>query len=255
MTLLGVAAQTGSLPVVKTLIENSNCSKIDFTITNDIGTKPNLLTLDLSKTEKRFTNIGYFVVRRDLEEDLGEGPTPEGMDALEWDMEVSEQAISEPQTSEVNIYQWYANILNRSSLVLKSPENDIARLDSHGRNVLHYAVRSGNIDLVKYLVETFNEISVNQCDASSVSPLHVAASKCHLLVVRYLIDKGANVNFPCRERRTPLHIAAQHGFVEIMQILIDNEADINVFDMKERSPLSLAVLGKYSGTFSSSFDV
>lgn len=246
MTLLGVAAQTGNLSIVKTLIDYSNCSSIDFSIKTEIGTKPPLLNLDLNNPERKYKNIGYFVVRKDVEDpDFGEGPTPEGMEALEWDMEVNNEPVTEPEKDhpEMNIYQWYANILNQSSLVLKSPDNDIARFDSHGKNVLHYAVRSGNMELVRYLVETFNEISVNQSDAASVSPLHIAVSKCHLPLVRYLVDKGANVNCACRERRTPLHVAAQHGFIEIMQVLIENEADINVFDMKERSPLSLAVLG------------
>jgi ankyrin repeat protein len=246
MTLLGMAAQTGNLSTVKMLIDYSNCSSIDFNIKGDISTKPALLHLDLNNPERKYKNIGYFVVRKDIEEtDFGEGPTPEGMEGLEWDMEINEDATVEPEKepSDMNIYQWYANILNRSSLVLKSPDNDIARLDSHGKNVLHYAVRSGNMELVRYLVETFNEISVNQSDAASLSPLHIAASKCHLPLVRYLVDKGANVNCTCRERRTPLHVAAQHGYIEIMQVLIENEADINVFDMKERSPLSLAVLG------------
>ncbi|EFA03060.1 ankyrin-1 [Tribolium castaneum] len=244
MTLLGVAAETGNLSIVKTLIDYSNCSSIDFSIKTELNTKPNLL-LDLNNPEPKYKNIGYFVVRKDVEEpDFGEGPTPEGMEALEWDMEVNTETTEvEKEPPEMNIYQWYANILNQSSLVLKSPDNDIARLDSHGKNVLHYAVRSGNMELVKYLVETFNEISVNQSDAASVSPLHIAVFKCHLPLVRYLVDKGASVNCACRERQTPLHVAAQHGYVEIMQVLIENEADINVFDMKERSPLSLAVLG------------
>lgn len=203
MTLLGAAAQTGNLSIVEALIEDSNSSTLDQISSTK---NPNLLQLELSSSasspattttpQKRCKNIGYFVVCKDIvvseENEFGEGPTPDGMEALEWDMEVSDNHTnndggSTETTAEINIYQWYASILNRSSIVLKSPDNDIARLDSHGKSVLHYAVQSGNLELIRYLVDNFNEVSVNQTDAASVSPLHIAASKCYLSLVRYLV--------------------------------------------------------------------
>lgn len=77
---------------------------------------------------------------------------------------------------DLNMYKWYANILNRTSLLLESPERDIARLDRHGQSVLHYAVNSGNIDMVEYLLTALGkELSINQNDACGFSPLHIAA--------------------------------------------------------------------------------
>lgn len=89
MTLIGAAAQTGNLSVLKALIEyHSSLLSLDFC--NENYCKPQFLQLDV-ESSKRYKNIGYFVVCRDVEEnEFGDGPTPDGMEALEWDMEINE---------------------------------------------------------------------------------------------------------------------------------------------------------------------
>lgn len=83
------------------------------------------------------------------------------------------------------MYKWYANILNRTSIMLESPERDIARLDRHGQSVLHYAVNSGNIDMVEFLLTILGkELSINQNAACGFSPLHMAADNGDVDMVR-----------------------------------------------------------------------
>lgn len=207
------------------------------------NTKPIVLQLDMS--QERCKNIGYFVVCKDLDDnDLGEGPTPDGMEALEWDMEIADENIDEeiPTPPEIGIYKWYAKILNQTSFVLKSPENDIGRLDRNGQNVLHYAIQIGNEEMVEYLLNNFTEISVNQTSSDWLTPLHLAVLHGKTKIVHILIEKRANVNALNANRETPLHFAVQKGNLALVNILLENNANLNAYDMMERSPLTVAVL-------------
>lgn len=197
--------------------------------------------LDLQNQQCK--NIGYFVVCKDLD-DLGEGPTPDGMEGLEWDMEITDDNnVDElPTPPEISIYKWYAKILNQTSVVLKSPENDIGRLDRHGQNVLHYAIGVGNMEMTQYLINNFTEIGVNQSNNDWLSPLHLAVMGEFVSIIKYLIEKGANINAPNSKRETPLHFAAHKNNMEIVNILLEHKVNVNVYDMEERSPLTITVL-------------
>ncbi|VEN64743.1 unnamed protein product, partial [Callosobruchus maculatus] len=144
---------------------------------------------------------------------------------------------------DTNLYKWYANILTRTSVVLESPEKDISRLDRHGQSVLHYAVNSGNVEMVEYLLATMGkQLSLDQNDICSFSPLHTAAANGHTEMVNWLIKKGANINsVGGRHRQSALHIAARSGHLGVMKALVDSGADINEVDIEERSVLTLAV--------------
>lgn len=243
MTHLGAAAQTGNLVILQMILEHSRNAVLNSDFQNDNNTSTPVLSLDFSKTKRH--NIGYFVVCKDLEEnEFGEGPTPDGMEALEWDMEITDEDIKEdePDPPEVNLYKWYAKILNQTSIILKSPDNDIGRLDNHGQNVLHYSIRSGNREMVEYLVNNFSEININQCDSNWFSPLHIASLSGSLQIVKFLLHKNASVNCLNKDRQTPLHLAAQYGYCEIIHLLIESGANVNSFDIDERSPLTLAIL-------------
>nr|CAI5839585.1 unnamed protein product [Callosobruchus analis] len=222
MTPLGAAAQTGNLSVLKALIEYHS-STLSLDCQNENFCKPQYLHLN-TEGEKRYKNIGYFVVCRDVEEN-------------EFEEEPNEDS---PDT---NLYKWYANILTRTSVVLESPEKDISRLDRHGQSVLHYAVNSGNVEMVEYLVATMGkQLSLDQNDICSFSPLHTAAANGHIEMVNWLIKKGAKINSTGgRHRQSALHIAARSGHLGVMKALVDSGADINEVDIEERSVLTLAV--------------
>ncbi|XP_018329389.1 ankyrin-1 [Agrilus planipennis] len=238
MTPIGAAAQNGNLMILKFLTESQR-SALNKSIRNENAA----LHLDLDNSRK-MKNIGYYVVCDDLDNlDFDNGPTPEGMDALEWDMEVTEENTEELASTppEARIYKWYADILNRTAVVLQSPENDIARLDRYGLNALHYAISEGHYDVVQYLLDNFKEIGVNQSDANIVSPLQIAVIKQDIKMVKILLQKGANINFANRHRKTSLHLAAQEGNLELVQVLVENGANLNAQDIDECTPLSVAI--------------
>lgn len=116
-------------------------------------------------------------------------------------------------------------------------KKDIRKVDEDDRTALHIAAESGNLEIVKLLVESDPEI-LERKDESNRTALHYAAYEGHLSVVEYLIQKApqlvnkANKNVERKpfiqkeENFTPLHYAAQEGRLEVVRFLVDHGANL-----------------------------
>ncbi|KAL3282756.1 hypothetical protein HHI36_005923 [Cryptolaemus montrouzieri] len=238
-SLACAAAKTGDLKILKMISDVCDVQSLTLDLKNKNCPKPQTLNIGTRK------NIGYFVLNRDCDEnEFGEGPTPEGMEDLQWDTEMNEQDFKErsPSPEEESIYNWYAKILTKTPLYLESPEYGISRLDCSGMNVLHYAVNSNNLEMVEYLLKVYKELNVNQCDSNLASPLHMAVKNGNVEMVKFLLDHGAFVNCRNRDEQTALHIACQNGSSSLIHILLEFKSDIHVLDHEGRNPLILSVI-------------
>ena len=81
---------------------------------------------------------------------------------------------------------------------------------------------------------------LNLPDDSGRTPLHLAASRCRLDAVSFLLDHGATINQRAMGGSTPLHFAAQEGCLEGVKILLTRGADINARDNEGRTALKRA---------------
>ncbi|TIA88768.1 hypothetical protein E3P99_02405 [Wallemia hederae] len=79
----------------------------------------------------------------------------------------------------------------------------------------------GDLDRVQYLVERCG-VDVNALDENSYSTLHAAASYSHPELLRYLIQKGGNVNIVDDDNETPLFVAED---ADIARLLVEHGAD------------------------------
>lgn len=68
-----------------------------------------------------------------------------------------------------------------------------------------------------------------------------AAWEGHDNIVKFLLEKGANVNSADANGRTLMHVAAQYARMSIVDMLLDKKADVNAMDNEGVSPLFLAV--------------
>ena len=103
---------------------------------------------------------------------------------------------------------------------------------------LHWASKTGNLEVLKLLIE--NKAKLEAKDFDSYTPLHLAAQHGHPEIAKVLIEKGADLNAKVESGNTPLHLAAQNGHPEIAKVLIENKANLEAKDFDSYTPLHLA---------------
>jgi ankyrin repeat protein len=71
--------------------------------------------------------------------------------------------------------------------------------------------------------------------------LHDATDKSQLETVRYLLDRGSDIDAVTKDGRTALHMAAQRGDIAMMTLLLARGAPIDARDANGWTPLDRAV--------------
>lgn len=101
------------------------------------------------------------------------------------------------------------------------------------RTVLHYAVLSGNLDIVNLLIKQGARLNYDKLTQPfpKPSPLDLAILKGDSRLVKLLVDAGADVNRSSPLIGSPLHVACADNVanrLEIMSLLLDTGADPNL---------------------------
>ena len=121
-----------------------------------------------------------------------------------------------------------------------------ADIDAKGKTEqtpLHLAAYEGQIEIVKLLLE--NGANPNILDEDDESPLHLAIKSRHNneKVVKLLIDHGSDINAD-EASNTVLHLAVKKGYFEVVKYLLEKGANISSFNEDWETPLELAISGK-----------
>ncbi|WP_265027666.1 ankyrin repeat domain-containing protein [Wolbachia endosymbiont (group B) of Chorthippus parallelus] len=104
------------------------------------------------------------------------------------------------------------------------------------------AVKKGNLDEVKGYLDA--GANVNHSDLQGWTPLHHAANRTidDDEFVRFLVEKGANIDAKTNDGNKPLHIASSHAHINIVRFFVDEkELDINDRGKDNWTPLHHAV--------------
>ena len=125
--------------------------------------------------------------------------------------------------------------------------------DMHGPTALHSAARSGNVEVVRALLQAGADPNAWQMSFATDygwgwTPLHLAAgSNADPDVVRALIEAGADIDAPSgesyRQGNSPLHYAAENPNPAVATVLLDAGADVNARSARGRTPLHMAAAG------------
>ncbi|CAF1611886.1 unnamed protein product, partial [Adineta ricciae] len=84
----------------------------------------------------------------------------------------------------------------------------------------------------------FEDNSPNAVDGRGTSVLYVACRFGQTSVAKWLLDRGANINFQLPSvRSTPLHVATFRGHVSTVELLLYRGADINIRNADGATPL------------------
>lgn len=137
-----------------------------------------------------------------------------------------------------------AALRNASVPAIQKALRDGASIDwrnpeSNGETLLMRAARRGDLLVVKYLLERGADASLE--DYSGRYPLHVAALEGHVLVLQILIQKKAAViDEEDAQGDTALHLACLNGSLPAVRLLISSNADPEQRNCTGATPFDLA---------------
>jgi len=120
--------------------------------------------------------------------------------------------------------------------------SDVNIIADNGRSVLQQAAQSGNLNVVKLLIENDAKINNENTDGHPILQLAVAREAIEL--VKYLLSElSVDVNEKSKDGNsndTALHQACQHESREMVELLLEHGADIHAKRTNGVMPIHLA---------------
>jgi hypothetical protein len=129
----------------------------------------------------------------------------------------------------------------RSGVNVDSTDDGCIRMrPSPGEETLLMKVAySGDTDVAELLLE--HGANINAQDGYGNTPLSYAVRAENLTMVRFLVEKGANIDLGGDQgKETPLMLAAMQGNVELIDCLLDGSATIDARDTNRSTSLMFA---------------
>jgi len=125
---------------------------------------------------------------------------------------------------------------------------DITLKDADDRTCMYIAAEEDCLETLELLLNHPKGRSlIEEFDEGENTPLHVAASKGYIKIVRMLLIFGACIDAKNDQNFTPLHLAAKNGRARIVEILLKRDISIvNDEDDASNTPLHLAALEGHS---------
>lgn len=156
-------------------------------------------------------------------------------------------AINEDFIQSVDVLLKHGNYnVNEIHVGLISGGGEVA----YDATLLHFAAGKGNLEMVKYLVETA-KADVNIVVPTLEKPIVLAVREGFLEIVKYFVELGMDINEKCSKKFTLLHhAAASKKSVNIFIYLLENGADFNAkFYIPEMGDISALQISHISGNF------
>ena len=114
--------------------------------------------------------------------------------------------------------------------------NSIRVISIVGCLTIHDACRHGNIEFVTtFLAECPSQLDFQ--DIWGNTPLHYAAKSGHLELVNRLVESGVHLHLKNNTGMTPLHLACGIGHLEVVNRLLKSGVDLNVKDEDGWAPI------------------
>nr|XP_018903035.1 PREDICTED: histone-lysine N-methyltransferase EHMT2 isoform X1 [Bemisia tabaci]XP_018903036.1 PREDICTED: histone-lysine N-methyltransferase EHMT2 isoform X1 [Bemisia tabaci] len=111
-----------------------------------------------------------------------------------------------------------------------------------GMTALHLAAKAGNLEACHYLLSSPKVPSdfINLTDDGGWTPLVWAAEHSHTHVIRFLLEKNADLLIRDAEQNIALHWATYSGTTSIAELLLNYGSEINCTNIHGDTPLHIA---------------
>lgn len=120
--------------------------------------------------------------------------------------------------------------------ILDKRSDSIFYFDSDGNAPIHNSIILKDKDLFDFLIGKGADI--NQQNSRGETPLMIAAKELNpdMVLVRYLVEKGANIQIPDAHRNSALHFAVKYNSCELAKYLIECGIDVNYQNASFQTP-------------------
>jgi len=105
-----------------------------------------------------------------------------------------------------------------------------------------------DLAMVRFLVERGADVNQVCGCAEAETPLWLAVTTRSTEMARYLVGLGADVNCPAFAGHFPLHVAAMRGWDDLVELLLGAGADAAALDQGGRTPLDWARHNRHEST-------
>jgi len=106
-----------------------------------------------------------------------------------------------------------------------STSETVEKEPMHGMTPLEWAVRTGNTEVVKTLLDCKADVNAGR-HTDGATALYVSAENGHRQVVEMLLDKKADVNARRLDGATPLYVSAKNGHLQVVEMLLLDNAKV-----------------------------
>lgn len=124
-------------------------------------------------------------------------------------------------------------------LIARGARTDLVGYD--GNSVIHEAVKSGNLDLVKYLLTLPKDLNLKNMDDRTPLMLAVERPSANIEIVKALVEAGASIKSTDKFQTNALFIAAHYRNYEALEYLIE-KGGIHLLDLKNCEGETIAEL-------------
>ena len=115
------------------------------------------------------------------------------------------------------------------------------KIDNSVDRILHEAAATGRVDLMEFWRKRFGDIDVNSVDLDGRTPIHVAAVRGFVEVIRFCVSVGGKVDVLDCNGWSPLHYAAAEGHLQVVKYLLECSNVKYVLNNEGKTAFALAV--------------
>lgn len=156
---------------------------------------------------------------------------------------VADQSYQNPSATTTALHlASYFGIYDAVASLLPSRQ-DVDLAGTRGWTPLSYAAVGGHAVVIRLLLDKGADADRT---VSFSTPLYWAAKNGHMAAMRVLLEKGADVNAISRGQ-TPLSISAKVGNADARRLFLNNDAVVDMKDDNGRTPLSHAAASGFEG--------
>ncbi|KAH7175283.1 Het-eN [Dactylonectria macrodidyma] len=142
------------------------------------------------------------------------------------------------------LLNWPSNVLVTRWVLLCHTTLDPPSCPPEGINLVHILLKIRARSALEAVLKRVDEIGVIvKADAQNIlgqTPLSWAAAEGNGVILRLLLESGANPAAADDDGRTPLSWASERGSKTDVQLLLDRGADVQAADLRGQTPLSFA---------------